>query len=107
MGSSPAAGVVLPADEAAAGDVGKRRRLAIAQREIDVLSPSRFRPAQKRSHDAVRRVQAGREIRHGDADLNGRAVAAARDVHQAEFGLDHDIVPCALGVRTRLAVASD
>lgn len=103
----PASRVPLSADQTTTGDVGERGGLAIAQRDVDVLPAPRPRAREQRRHDAVARVQPRREVRDGDAHLDRRAVAAAGDVHEAELGLDHDVVAGALGVRARLAVAGD
>ena len=33
------------------------------------------------------------DIRHCHADLDGPAVPLARNVHEARFGFNHDVVP--------------
>jgi hypothetical protein len=59
------------------------------------------------SHDAVARVEPGGEVCHCDADLDGRPVTTTGDVHEAELGLDHDVVASAVRVGPCLTVAGD
>lgn len=107
MRGSPSAGISLAADEAAAGNVGQGGGLAVAQRNVNVLTLAGLAAAQERRHDAVAGVQAGREIGHGDADLDWGPVAGAGDVHETKFGLDHDVVAGTVGVGPGLTVAGD
>lgn len=107
MGGSPAASVSFAADETAARNVGERGCLTIAQGHVEVLALAALAPAEESGHDAVAGVQAGCEIRDGDADLDRRAVASTGNVHEAKLGLDHDVVTGAAGVGTGLAVAGD
>lgn len=93
MGSPPSPTVRLPTNQAAAGDVRQGRRLAIAQRDINVLALSIDAAPYQSSHDAVACIQAGGQVGDGDADFNRRAISSAGDVHEAEFCLNHDIVP--------------
>jgi hypothetical protein len=107
MRGAPATRVLLATDQAAAGNVGQGRRLAVAESNVEVLATPRLGPAQQGSHDAVACVQASRQIRDGHADLDGWAVTGAGDVHQAKLGLDHDVVPSANRIWPSLAVARD
>ena len=107
MGSAPTTGIRLPTDERRTGNIRQRRNLAIAQRHIQMLPLPRPRPRQQRRHDTVAGVQPCRQIRHRHAHLHGRSVPRARDMHQAHFGLHHDIVAGAVPIGTRLAVARD
>jgi len=107
MGRPPAPGVLLPADQAAACNIGQRHRLAVAQGHIKVLPPASPGAGKQCRHDAVACVQARRQIGHRHANLDRRAVPAARDMHQTKLGLHHDIVTRPLGVGPRLAVPCD
>lgn len=104
---APTASILLPADQAAACDVGQRNRLAIAQGGIDVLAFASPRPAEQRGHDAVARIQPGGQISYRNTNLYRWPVSAASDVHQPEFGLHHHVVSRALRVRARLAISRD
>jgi len=107
MSRSPPTRVLLPADKTTAGDISERGGLAIAQSYVDMLSLARPGTAEKCSHDTVASVQPRGQISDSDADLDGRTVPAARDVHQTKLGLHHYVVPRPLGVRARLAIARD
>lgn len=107
MCCAPSARVFPPADETAAGNVGQRGRLAVAQGHVEMLALAALASSEQRGHDAVARVQARGQIRDGDAHLDGRPVALAGDVHQSEFRLDHDVVAGPIRIRARLAVAGD
>lgn len=64
--------------------------------------------ARKQSrHDAVTRVQSGRQIRHGHSDLDRWPISRAGNMHQAKLGLDHHVISCPLGVGSCLAIARD
>ena len=107
MRRAPSPRVFLPANQAAACNVGQCCCLAVAQSNVDVLAPACPRPAEERRHDAVAGVQAGGEVRDGHADLDGWPVSLSRDVHQAELCLDHDVVSCPVSVRACLPVTCD
>ena len=99
--------VRLPADQRRARHVRQRGDLAITQRHIQMLPPARALAGQQRGHDRITAVQPCSHVRDRDADLDGRPVARARQVHEPELGLDHDVVPRTLPVGARLAVAGD
>ena len=107
MRRAPATGILLAADKAAARDIGERGGLAVAERHIDVLAAARLGPQEQSSHDAVAGVQASGEVRDCDADLGWRRIPVARNVHQPELGLDHDVVARSLLVRSRLPISRD
>lgn len=104
---SPPPRIRLPGHEHRARDVRQRRHLAVAQRDVDVLPLARLLPREQRRHHGVARVQSRGQVRDRDADLDGRPVARARDVHEPELSLDHDVVAGALAVGSGLAVAGD
>ena len=104
---SPSSSVLLSADQTAAGNVGQRCRLTVAQRGIDMLPLSSLGTGQKRCHDGVARVQPSGEIGHGHSNLDGWPIPVTGDVHQPKLGFHHHIVSCALRVRARLAIASN
>lgn len=105
MSGSPATTVLLPAYQAAACNVGQRSCLAVAQRYVNVLALSSPSSRQKCRHDTIARVKASRQVGNSHTDLDGRPISRACDVHEAKFGLDHDIVASAVRVRAGLAVA--
>lgn len=107
MRRPPPARVLLSTYQTAARNVGERSGLAVAQRDVEVLTPARLLPGEQRRHDAVAGVQARRQVRDGDADLDGRPVPRARNVHQAELGLNHNVIAGPVGVGTRLSVPRD
>lgn len=72
-----------------------------------MLAFARLHTPQQRRHDRIRRVQAGRQVRHSNANLNRWPISRSSDVHESHLGLDHDIVSSALAVRSRLAISSD
>jgi len=72
-----------------------------------VLTLARLEPTQERGHNAIACVEPSGKIRDRDADFHWRTVAAARDVHQTELGLNHNVVARSLCVGTSLAVARD
>lgn len=105
MSGSPATTVLLPANQAAACNVGQRSCLAVAQRYVNVLALSSPSPRQKCRHDTIAGVKASCQVGNGYADLNGRSISRACNVHEAELSLDHNIVASAVGVRAGLAVS--
>jgi hypothetical protein len=107
MRGSPSASVGLSTDQGTAGKVGQSGGLAVAERYVDVLTPAGPEATQQCCLDRVCCVQAGREIGHGDTDLDRRSVTLAGDVHQTKLGLDHDVVARSLAVRPRLSVSGD
>ena len=107
MRRAPATGIPLAANKTAAANISQRRRLAVTECDINVLPPPRPCPRQQSGQDAVARVQARRQVRDRDADLDRRPVTVARNVHKPELGLDHDIVASAIGVGPCLAVSRD
>ncbi len=107
MRCPPPPRVSLATDQTAAGNVGQRRRLAVAQRNVNVLAPPCPGPGKQCRHNAVTRVQARRQIRHGNTHLDRRTVPRAGNMHEPELGLDHDVVPGAVGVGPRLTVPGD
>lgn len=104
---APPPAVALPADQDAAGDVGQGRHLAVGEGHVEVLAGVGALSSQQGRHDGVARVQSRGEVGDGDADLDGRSVSFSRDVHQAHFRLDHDVVTGTRRVGTRLAVPGD
>lgn len=104
---SPSAGVSLAANETAAGNVCESRSLAIAQSDINVLALAALASSQQSCHDAVAGVQTSCQVCDGDADLDGRTIASASDVHEAKLGLDHDVVSCTAGIGTGLAITGN
>lgn len=104
MRRTPASTVALAADEYAAGDVGERGHLAVGQRHVEVLAPIRLLSGEERGHDRIARVQSRCEVGDRHADLDGRPVAFAGDVHEAHFRFDHNVVARARAVGARLAV---
>ena len=70
-----------------------------------MLAPARFHPGQQRRLHRIATVQTRRQVRDRDADLDGRPIARAGDVHEPKLGLYHDIVAGALAVGARLPVA--
>lgn len=107
MRRPPTAGVGLATDQTAAGNVGQRRCLAVTETGINVLTTAGPAACQQRRQDAVARVQARRQVGHGDTYFDGCLVALAGNVHETKFGLDHDVVARAAGVGSCLAVACD
>lgn len=107
MCSTPPAGVFLPADETATGDICQRRRLAVAESNVQMLSPAGLLARKQGGHDTIASVQSSREIRHRNAYFYWGPVSRAGNVHQAEFGFNHNVISSPLRVRTRLAIASD
>lgn len=105
--SPPSASVLLAADQTTARDVGQGRRLTVTQSDIEMLALARASATQKSSHDAVACIETGCKVCHGDPNLHWRTISRPGDVHQAELGLDHNIVPCALRIRARLPIPGD
>ncbi len=105
MSRPPSTRVGLPADQYRAGHVGEGGHLAVAEGHIQVLAAAGPQATPEGGLDGIGAVEAGGEVGDGDADLDGLAAARARQVHEAELGLDHDVVAGARGAGARLAVA--
>jgi hypothetical protein len=101
----PPSRVLLSADKTAAGNVGQRRGLTVAERYINVLPSSRLCSRKQGGHDGVGGVQARRQISDCHTHLYGRPISASSNVHQTKLGLDHDVVAGPARVRTSLAIA--
>lgn len=99
--------ILLPRYQRGAGNICQSGDLAVAERHIYMLSAARHAARNKRRHDGITRPQTCGHVCHRDAHLYRRAIGLARDVHQPELGLNHDVVAGAGGVRACLPIARD
>jgi len=100
MSCPPPPLILLPTNQTTTGQVRQRRNLTVTQCNIDMLSPSTLAPRNYSCHDTVASIQPSRQIRHCDADFDGRPIPRAGYVHQLHrIPLGSDM---ALFVHTRL-----
>lgn len=105
MGRPPAPTIRLPRNKATTRNIRQPGNLTIAQTRINPLSQPRLPPRQQRRLNSNRRIHARHDIRDRNADFDRRPVPLPRDVHEAHFGFDHDVVACAVAVGACLAIA--
>lgn len=107
MSGAPSPAVLLSTDESAGRYVGQACDLAVAQTCIDPLAQPRLFPRIQAGQYADGCIHTRRQVRNCNTYLDGWPVSFARDVHEAHFSFDHDVVACAVAVRACLAVACD
>ncbi len=87
--------------------VREQRGHRVEHRDLDLLAAPGATARQEGKHDAVGRRHTRHQIRDRRPHLHRRPVGKARDVHEARFGLNHEIVAGASGLRPRFAEAGD
>ncbi len=87
--------------------IGQHRRLHVEQGDIDMLAFTRTVAMGQGGQDARRRIHAGKQVDHRDADLHRLAIRLAGDAHQPAHALDHGVIAGTVGIGACLAEAGD
>lgn len=107
MCSAPSAGILLATNQAATRNVSESSRLAITQRNVDMLASTSLPPTKQGGHDAIARVETRCQVGNGNADLDWRPIARTGYVHETKLRFHHNIVASPVGVGASLTVAGD
>ena len=94
-------------DQVGLSHVDQRRKLAVEQGDIDVLSCAGQLAMVQRSQDGDSGVHTGHDVGEGHAHLARRPLYRTGDRHQAALSLDGKVVTRPAGQWSRLAVARD